>query len=173
MKSMYLYYKLKLKKRYFVAIIISYGYSQKKNVSSLLWFFQALLRLKKGQWVKGFWSQGRKKGTEGKVFEAEAVGRGWEMFPEVPFFLPRLQNVYELPFFFQPRCLGINQIIQESFSIAPPATPVPPPLHQMVILVMLLFSLIVTMILHKLKQIQFEIHYALRPLFWQYFSWQK
>ena len=37
------------------------------------------------------------------------------MFPEVPFFLPRLQNVYELPFFFQPRCLGINQMTQESF----------------------------------------------------------
>ena len=49
--------------------------------------------------------------------------------------------------------------------IAPPATPVPPPLHQMVILVMFLLFLIVTMILHKLKQIQFEIHYALRPLF--------
>ena len=38
------------------------------------------------------------------------------MFPQVPFFLPRLHNVYELPFFFQPRCLGINQITRESFS---------------------------------------------------------
>ena len=28
----------------------------------------------------------RKKGTEGKFFEAEAVGRGWEMFPKFPFF---------------------------------------------------------------------------------------
>ena len=28
----------------------------------------------------------RKKGTEGKFFEAEAVGRGWEMFPRFPFF---------------------------------------------------------------------------------------
>ena len=27
----------------------------------------------------------RKKGTEGKFFEAKAAGRGWEMFPEVPF----------------------------------------------------------------------------------------
>ena len=34
------------------------------------------------------------------------------MFPEVPLFLPRLQNVYELPFFFQLRCIGINQITQ-------------------------------------------------------------
>ena len=28
----------------------------------------------------------RKKGIEGKFFEAEAVGRGWEMFPRFPFF---------------------------------------------------------------------------------------
>ena len=91
------------------------GYSQEKCFKCNL-VFPKLSRLKKGQRVKGFWSQGRKKGTEGKVFEAEAVGRGWEMFPEVPFFLPRLQNVYELPFFFQPRCLGINQITRESFS---------------------------------------------------------
>ena len=28
----------------------------------------------------------RKKETEGKFFEAEAVGRGWEMFPRFPFF---------------------------------------------------------------------------------------
>ena len=91
------------------------GYSQEKCFKCNL-VFPKLSRLKKGQRVKVFWSQGRKKGTEGKVFEAEAVGRGWEMFPEVPFFLPRLQNVYELPFFFQPRCLGINQITRESFS---------------------------------------------------------
>ena len=91
------------------------GYSQEKCFKCNL-VFPKLSRLKKGQRVKGFWSQGRKKGTEGKVFEAEAVGRGWEMFPEVPFFLPRLQNVYELPFFFQPRCLGINQITREPFS---------------------------------------------------------
>ena len=73
-------------------------YSQEKCFKCNL-VFPKLSRLKKGQRVKGFWSQGRKKGTEGKVFEAEAVGRGWEMFPEVPIFLPRLQNVYELPFF--------------------------------------------------------------------------
>ena len=91
------------------------GYSQEKCFKCNL-VFPKLSRLKKGQQVKGFWSQGRKKGTEGKVFEAKAVGWGWEMFPEVPFFLSRLQNVYELPFFFQPRCLGINQITRESFS---------------------------------------------------------
>ena len=28
----------------------------------------------------------RKKGIKGKFFEAEAVGRGWEMFPRFPFF---------------------------------------------------------------------------------------
>ena len=28
------------------------------------------------------------------------------MFHEVHFFLPRPQNVYKLPLFFQPRCLG-------------------------------------------------------------------
>ena len=33
--------------------------------------------------------QSRQKGTEGKFFEAEAAGRGWEMFPEVPFCLLR------------------------------------------------------------------------------------
>ena len=74
------------------------GYSQEKCSKCNL-VFPKLLRLKKGQQVRGFWSQGRKKGTEGKVFEAEAVGQGWEMFPEVPFILPRLQNVYEMPFF--------------------------------------------------------------------------
>ena len=38
-------------------------------------------------WLKccpRYWS--RKKGIEGKFFEAEAVGRGWEMFPRFPFF---------------------------------------------------------------------------------------
>lgn len=78
------------------------GYSQEKCFKCNL-VFPKLSRLKKGQQVKGFWSQGRKKGTEGKVFEAEAVGWGWEMFPEVPFYLPRLRNVYELPFFFSTK----------------------------------------------------------------------
>ena len=91
------------------------GNPQEKCLNCNLIFSQ-VIKVEKGQQVKGFWSQGRKKGTKGKVFENEAVGRGWEMFPEVPFFLPRLQNVYELPFFFQPRCLGINQITRESFS---------------------------------------------------------
>ena len=38
-------------------------------------------------WLKccpRYWS--RKKGIEGNFFEAEAVGRGWEMFPRFPFF---------------------------------------------------------------------------------------
>ena len=49
------------------------GYSQEKCFKCNL-VFPKLSRLKKGQRVKGFRSQGRKKGTEGKVFEAEAVG---------------------------------------------------------------------------------------------------
>ena len=45
----------------------------RKNLSSSdLSFFQS------------YW--GRRKGTEEKFFEAEAVGRGWEMFPRFPFF---------------------------------------------------------------------------------------
>ena len=49
------------------------GYSQEKCFKCNL-VFPKLSRLKKGQQVKGFLSQGRKKGTEGKVFEAEAIG---------------------------------------------------------------------------------------------------
>ena len=38
------------------------------------------------------------------------------MFHEALFFLPRLQNLYKILFFFQPRCLGINQIYTRIFS---------------------------------------------------------
>ena len=81
------------------------GYSQEKCFKCNL-VFPKLSRLKKGQRVKGFWSQGRKKGTKGKVFEAEAVGRGWEMFPRFPFFYRGFKMFTSCPSFFNQDALG-------------------------------------------------------------------
>ena len=75
------------------------GHSQEKYFKCNL-VFPKLSRLKKGQRVKGFWSQGRKKGTKGKVFEAEAVGRGWEMFPRFLFFYRGFKMFTSCPSFF-------------------------------------------------------------------------
>ena len=90
------------------------GYSQEKCFKCNV-VFPKLSRLKKGQRVKGFWSQGRKKGTKGKVFEAEAVGRGWEMFPRFPFFYRGFKMFTSCPSFFNQDALGKTKLHKNHF----------------------------------------------------------
>ena len=63
-------------------------YSQEKCFECNL-IFPQVIEVEKGQQVKGFRSQGRKKGTEGKVFEAKAVGWGLKMFTSCPSFFKK------------------------------------------------------------------------------------
>ena len=112
MSNVNIYYrKKKMKRKHLNLPKIVYcwnncsGYSLEKCFKCNL-AFPKLSRLKKGQRVKGFWSQGRKKGTEGKVFEAEAVGRGWEMFPRFPFFYRGFKMFTSCPSFFNQDALG-------------------------------------------------------------------
>ena len=57
----------------------------RKNVSSTVGIFPQIIEVEKG--------------SKEKVFEAEAIDRGWEMFPEIPIFSTEASECLRVTFF--------------------------------------------------------------------------